>query len=81
MLYWPIHRALIMPSEATQENKLILSSKEQPFKNRKTMITFSLQGFQTWLLQFLSKALDFKAPLHLASFTYALACPCCPYSA
>lgn len=75
------HRVLIMSSETTQKNKLIFPSKEQPFKDMKTMITFSLQGFQYWLLQPLFKEQDFKAPLHLASFTHALVCPCGPYSA
>lgn len=45
------------------------------------MIPFSHQGFQNWLLQPLFKEQNFKAPLHLASFTHALLCPCGPYSA
>lgn len=64
-----------MPSEATEKNKLMLSSKEQPFKDMKAMTTFSLKGFQTWFLQPLFKGLDFRTSLHLASLTYALACP------
>lgn len=39
------HRALLMPSEATQKNTLIFSFREQPFNDMKTTITFFLQGF------------------------------------
>lgn len=63
------HGAQIVPSETTQKNKLIFSSKEQPFKDMNTMITFSLQGFQNWLIQPLVKGLDFKVLLPVASFT------------
>ena len=42
MRHWSTQKALVMPSGATQKNKIFFSSsQEQPFKDRKTMITFS----------------------------------------
>lgn len=47
----------------------------------KTMITFSLQDLQNWLLQPLLQGLGLQAPLQdLAYFTHVPVFPRCPYT-